>query len=285
MFEHKKTLTEYIEDLESDDPKTRLDAAMILGEWGNDWAVTPLIDALQHEDENFRRESARALKEIGNKRAVEPLIDVLMNDESLEVRAEAAYALGYFEETNDFIELLLPSLEDPHYLIRQNIAFALGKLDRKKSVSPLIDVLEKDENANVREMAAWALGELNNKRALDALISALDDESEGVRRNAAYALGRLGRNSSIEPLKKQLQRKGEIKESAWALTKILSKKQTINLLTDLFKKKKREKLADDCIEIVKLLIGFDRKQAKKFIEEMLSENDFKEYFDEIKSIV
>ena len=71
MTEHEKTLTEYINELESDDPNVRIEAAVALGDWGNDRAVTPLIEALFHPDENMRRASARALKEISNRRSVE----------------------------------------------------------------------------------------------------------------------------------------------------------------------------------------------------------------------
>jgi len=64
MSEHEKTLTEYIHELESEDANVRIEAAVALGDWGNDRAVTPHIEALLHPAENLRRTAARAVKEI-----------------------------------------------------------------------------------------------------------------------------------------------------------------------------------------------------------------------------
>ncbi|MFW9923414.1 MAG: HEAT repeat domain-containing protein [Candidatus Thorarchaeota archaeon] len=285
MSEFEKNLTEYIDDLKNPDPKIRIEAANKLGEWGNDRAVTPLIEVLTHEDENLRRVAASALKEIGNKRALEPLLDLLKKDSSPEVRAEAAYCLGYFQEASNEIDALLVALEDGNYLVRQNAAFAAGKLGRRKSVSNLILLLEKDENYNVKEMAAWALGEIGDKRASDTLIHTLSDLNSDVRRTAAYALGRLGDSKAIDMLKKQLARTGEVKEPAWALTKIMKTKPAILLLRDTFKKKRKEKSLEDCIELTKIVIELDRKTAENMKNEMLSDDAFRKYHDEISEIV
>ena len=285
LSDHDKTLTQYIDELKSDDQKIRIKAAIALGEWGNDRAVTPLIHSLIHENDDFRREAARALKEIGNRRAVEPLIELLLNDNSPEIRAEVAYCLGYFKDAKEEVDALISSLEDEHYLVRQNVAFALGKIKRRKATSPLIDVLKKDENYNVREIAAWALGELNDKRATPQLIIALNDQKVEVRRNAAYSLGRLEDQSAIEPLMNQLLRVGETKEPAWAITKILKKRQAVKILKDTFKRKKKDKLIEDCIDICRVLIDVDRNSANNMISELLNEQEFSQYHSELKSII
>ena len=122
---HDKTLTEYFEDLKAEDPDTRIEAAIALGEWGNDRAVSPLLEALKHEDEDLRREAARALKEIGNKRAFNPLLKQLAKDSCVEVRAEIAFDLGYLK-VDAALDTLIKTLEDEHHLVRQNAAYALG---------------------------------------------------------------------------------------------------------------------------------------------------------------
>ncbi len=280
-----KTLTEYIRDLHSDETKVQIQAAIALGEWDNDRAVTPLIKALSAKNDDFRRETARALKEIGNKRAIKPLLDVIYNDPSPEVRAEAAYALGYFALSSKQVDVLIDSLNDEHYLVRQNIVFALGKIKRRKSVLPLLKLLVSEENYNVRELIAWSLGELKDKRAIQPLIIALSDTHIAVRKNAAFALGRLADSSATTALKNNLLRDGEAKENAWALSKILKKRSVVKLLKQSFKKKKKEKVYEDCVEICRVLFEIERKSAEKLIKEMLNEIDFAHYHDEIKAII
>ena len=285
MSDYEKTLTEYIGDLSSEDTKVQIEAAIALGEWGNDRAVTPLIKALESKNDDVRREMARALKEIGNKRAIEPLIDLVYNDPSPEVKAEAAYDLGYFDLSSDEVDILLESLSNEHYLVRQNIAFALGKIQKRRAVKPLIKLLETEQNHNVRELIVWALGEMKDKRAIDPLIQALEDTHIAVRRNAAYALGRVGDPSAIDALLINLQRSGEAKETAWALGKVMKRRSVIKILNETFKRKKKEKELMDCIEICRVMMDIDQKSAKNFIKEMLNDQDFSSYHNEIESIV
>ncbi|MBN1328959.1 MAG: HEAT repeat domain-containing protein [Candidatus Heimdallarchaeota archaeon] len=285
MSNIEKTLIEYFTDLKSDDSKIRLAAATILGEWGNDRAVNPLHEALIHKDENLRRESARALKEICNKRSIEPLLERVIKDTSAEVRAEAAYALGFFKKYSPEVDPLILALEDSHYLVRQNAVFALGKIARRKSTIPLMNTLVKDENVNVREMVAWALGEINDKRAVPILVKSLDDSQLIVRKNAAFALGRLQDVSTIDPLKKHLLRENESKECAWALSRLLKKRAAIDVLKDAFKKMRKDGYIEDCIEIYKIINQLDKKIAESFIKDMLVDSHFSNYYEEIKLII
>ena len=284
MSEHEKTLTEYIHELESEDTNVRIEAAVALGDWGNDRAVTPLIDALLHPDENLRRTSARALKEISNRRSIEPLITVLLDDSSAEVRAEAAFALGYFTRFNFEIDDLFLGLKDEHYLVRQNVAFALGRIKRRKAVKSLIDILKTDENYNVREMAAWALGEIKDKRATEVLISTLNDDQLSVRKNVAYALGRIQDSAAGNALKLQMIKEGESKDASWALSKILKKRDAIAALKDAYKKMRKENFINDCIEICRTLYNLDSKSAEKFLKEMLEDEDLSQYYDALKAV-
>jgi HEAT repeat protein len=284
MAEHEKTLTEYINELESDDANVRIEAVVALGDWGNDRAVTPLIELLFHPDENTRRASARALKEISNRRSVEPLITVLLDDSSAEVRAEAAFALGYFTRLTFEIDGLLTALKDEHYLVRQNVVFALGRIKKRKSVKSLVDLLQSEENYHVREMTAWALGEIKDKRATAVLISALSDERISVRKNAAYALGRIQDSAAGDALKLQVVKDGESKDASWALSKILKKKDAIVALKNAYKKTRKENFIDDSIEICRTLFNLDSKTAEKYLKEMLEEEELSQYYDTIKSV-
>jgi HEAT repeat protein len=282
MPEYDKSLTEYINDLKSEDSKTRINAAIILGEWGNDRAVTPLIMALSHPDENTRRESVHALKEICNRRSIEPLLMLLKEEPTAEVKSEIAYALGSFTKYDFEIENLIDALEDEHPLVRQNAAFALGKTRRRKAVKYLIALLKKDENIKVQEMVIWALGEIKDKRAVPVLLKALSDERISIRKNAAYALGLFKEKSAINLLKNQLTKPGEAKEAAWALNRMLSDKEIKNVLKKAFQKVYRDKQGEDCVEICRVLINKDKDTAKKFIQDMLDDMDFAKYHRDLK---
>lgn len=284
MTQFEKSLSEYIRDLQSEDPKICIQAATILGEWGNDRAVTPLINVLSSKDENLRRAAAGALKEIKNRRSIPPLLKVLRKDPSPEVRAEAAYALAFLTKFNFDILPLIEALADDHYLVRQNAAFALGKSRRRKAVRPLIDALLRDENYNTREMAAWALGEIHDKRAIAPLQEALTDPHLAVRKNAAYALGCLQAASAAPLLKKALLKPDETKDAAWALSKILNKKTAGNVLRDAFRKLKKENHIEACIAICRILYDVDHKIAESLKKSLLNDKAYASYWPELESL-
>jgi len=284
MTHFEKSLSEYIQDLQAEDPKTRIEAARILGEWGNDRAVTPLLNALSSKDENLRRAIAGALKEIKNRRSITPLLKLVAKDPSPEVRAEAAYALAYLTKFNFDITPLFDALADSHFLVRQNVAFALGKSRRRKAVKPLIAALENDDNYNVREMAAWALGEIRDKRAIEPLQLALNDSHIAVRKNAAYALGCLQASSATPLLKKALLKQGEAKDAAWALSKILNKKAASSTLKDAFRKLKKENYIEDCIAVCRVLFEVDQKTAENLKRALLKDSTFSAYWSELEAL-
>jgi HEAT repeat protein len=282
LTEYDKQLKDYINDLNSDDSKTRLNAAIILGEWGNDRAVTPLIKALSHPDVNLRREAAHALKEIGNRRAIEPLLLLLKKEPTAEVRAEVAYVLGFFAKYNFEITYLIEALTDEHPLVRQNAAFSLGKTKRRKASKYLLGLLDKEDSIKVREMAIWALGEIKDKRAIPKLLVALEDEELSIRKNAAYVLGLFKEKTAVNLLKKQLLRPGETKEAAWALNQILDDKKVISLLKDAYRKLYKDKSAEDCVEVCRILINIDKETAQKYVNDMLEDVDFTEFHTDLK---
>ncbi|MBD3191482.1 MAG: hypothetical protein GF308_12610 [Candidatus Heimdallarchaeota archaeon] len=286
MTEEQDTIIKkYIQELQAEEQEKRIQAAIALGEIGDEQVVTPLINALSHQDADTRREAARALKEIGNERAVSPLIAVLKKEPSLEVRAEIIYDLAYFSKAEKTaFDLLIKQLEDDHYLIRQNAIFALGRISRRKGVRYLIQALQTDTNYNVREMAAWALGEINDKRTVDPLISALNDDHIAVRKKAAYALGVKEITEAENKLKELLFTEREPTEIAWALTKILKKKEAIRILGRAFRRKKRENRPRDCFAIGHMLFQLAPKIGKELLQDLLDEEDFAAIHAEIKEL-
>ena len=137
----------------------------------------------------------------------------------------------------------------------------------------------------MRDNAAWALGEINDKRAIDGLIAATEDKNIAVRKKAAYALGRLKATAALPVLQNQLLKIDEAKEAAWAISKIAVKFKAINIIKDACKRIKKEKITEDCVEICRVLITLDRRLGKKYVEEMLEDDTFKLYHEELKTLL
>lgn len=82
--------------------------------------------------------------------------------------------------------------EDPP--VRANAALALGEFEDARTETPLAAIIEplatalKDPDPSVRVMAASALGRMKDPRAVGHLESALEDENELVRKAAAAVL-------------------------------------------------------------------------------------------------
>lgn len=160
--------------------------------------VQGLIKALNYEkDKTVCRDAALALGQIGDERAVEPLIDALKEGDRL-MRRTAALALGEIGDERA-VETLTDALKDSDKEARQAGAEALGKIGDSRVVEPLIEAL-KDKSLD--EVAARALGQVGDERAVEPLVAILEpwtfyrsseeDLLKKVRVDAARALGKIG---------------------------------------------------------------------------------------------
>ena len=112
-----------------------------------------------------------------------------LNDEDLDVRSNAADALGKIK-SEAAIPSLIKLLEDKNFNVRSKAADALGKIKSEAAIPSLIKLLE-DKNFNVRSKAADALGEIKSEAAIPGLIKLLKDKYSDVRCSAAIGLGEI----------------------------------------------------------------------------------------------
>jgi HEAT repeat protein len=122
-------------------------------------AVPALLQITRHGDTVTTSTAVRALGEIRDPVAAGRLIKLLLEAEALDVRAQAAGALG--------------------------------KIGDRPSVDALVKALH-DDAWEVRAQAAKALGRSGDPRSVPALESAMPDSSWWVRVNCGEALTALG---------------------------------------------------------------------------------------------
>ena len=138
----------------------RKDAAITLGEMGDERAIGPLITALRDSEWNVREAAEDSLAQIGSP-AVEPLIK----------------ALRLYETRN--------------YVIR-----VLGKIKDERVLDPLMAQLRNEE---FKDVATAALVEVGIP-AVERIMAVLNDKDKNVRKHAVLALGEIGIPEAVAPL-------------------------------------------------------------------------------------
>jgi HEAT repeat protein len=155
--------------------------------------------SVQLESSNLRDRmvALASLRNVSPEDAV-PLIKKVLDDESLQVRAMAVFALGV-KPTAECYPILVKILEnDPDYGIRADAAGALGYLGDGRAFEALSRVFYEDTNWLVRFSAAVSLGNLQDPRARDLLIEALDSKEIVLQQAAIAALGEIKAIDSVD---------------------------------------------------------------------------------------
>ena len=154
------------------------------------------IDLLKDPDWVVRREAAITLGEMGDERCVEPLAAAL-RDGDWQVREVAIDGLGQIG--SPAVDVLLKLLRD--WDVRKSAILALGKIRDERVLEPLMQQLRNDEFMEDATDALVNLGE----PSVPGLIKALKDKEELVRKQAVIALGRIKSPEAIDPLIEMLQ--------------------------------------------------------------------------------
>lgn len=154
------------------------------------------IDLLKDPDWVVRREAAITLGEMGDERCVEPLARAL-RDGDWQVREVAIEGLGQIG--SPAVEALLKLLRD--WDVRKYSIAALGKIHDERVLDPLLMQLRNDEFKDDATDALVSLGE----PAVPHLAKALGDKDELVRKQAVLALGRIKSAKAIDPLVEMLK--------------------------------------------------------------------------------
>jgi len=141
-------------------------AVRALGKIRDKRAVRALISAQKDDVVEVRREAAEALGRIGRVDSIEPLTRALRKDEALEVRSQAAEALGEIGDTRTVLSLIT-ALGDTESHVRECVAKVLGKMGDSQAIEPLTNLFEHETHEKVKKAAADALHRLKDTRGFD----------------------------------------------------------------------------------------------------------------------
>lgn len=189
--------------------------------------------ALDDEDPRVRVTAIRSLWPSEQVGLIPPLLELLENDESNEVRAQAAAALGrfvYLGEVGKVPAGTLKKIEerllglvdgDADLLIRRRALESLGFSSRPE-VPELIEHGYEDNNEEWAASALYAMGRSADDRWAPLVIDRLKDSNVELSREAARAAGELELSDALPALVDLLQEEdSELRlAAAWALSQI-----------------------------------------------------------------
>ena len=186
--------------LESPDLRDRMVALAALRDLPADVAFPLIQKVLNDESLQLRSMAVFALGVKATPESYPILIDLLANDPDYGIRADAAGALGYLEDIRAFEGLVHAFYEDTDWLVRFSAAVSLGNLKDPRAFDVLMRALDSPEIV-LQQAAIAALGEIKAVGAIDRLVLFIESEDWLVRQRLAESLGQLHTPKSISALK------------------------------------------------------------------------------------
>jgi HEAT repeat protein len=186
--------------LESPDLRDRMVALASLRDFPADVALPLIKKVLNDESLQLRSMAVFALGVKVTSESYPILIDILAHDPDYGIRADAAGALGYLEDIRAFEALVRAFYEDTDWLVRFSAAVSLGNLKDPRAFDVLMQALDSPEVV-LQQAAIAALGEIKAIGAIDRLLLFIESEDWLVRQRLAESLGQLPTPKSISALK------------------------------------------------------------------------------------
>ena len=155
--------------------------------------LSDYIEDLKSENIMVRENAIYNLGVAKEKRAAPLLIQLLKEDQPKALKFGSIAALGKIGDTgeNSNVDALIDVLQERDVELVIAAVEALGKIKNSRAVNPLLNALE-NENLSVRFTAILALGSIGDERAVTRLTQLVDDPDKYVSYNAKQALKRIG---------------------------------------------------------------------------------------------
>jgi len=129
------------------------------------------------------------------------LIQALGSDTSYEVRANAAEALGLFDDGAALDPLIAALTGDKSTAVRAAAAESLGAMNRPEAVAPLLDVVSFEKDESIVVNALKSLKYYDDPRVAGPAIKSLRSASPKVRWQAIDVIEMLRPKDAVRPLK------------------------------------------------------------------------------------
>lgn len=229
-FEVPQVLSSVRSMLSDSEPKVKIRVLQLLSAYSDKNSVIAIEGLLGDKNIDVRRQAAQALGEIRDSRAIKPLINVIKKD-SL-IRMSATEALKKIGEPS--VEPLIALLQEKDLdgLAQEAVIETLGELKDPRASAALIAALRTSDSWG-RKKTVDALYKIGNN-ATNPLIAALKDPEPLVREGVTEVLGRLKVPQSLGPLSALLEDPvPEVRaRAAWALGE-LGDEQAISALANI----------------------------------------------------
>ena len=172
-------------------------AIQTLGDTKEKRVVKPLIKIIEEDKRDDVRETAidQFWFKLMDARIIDTLLKILKNERNYKLRKSAVSALSKYEEKR-VVNALVESLHDSRVNVRAEAAYALGNIHDKSAIEHLIGALENEYSKRPRKNIIAALGKfLDDERVRPLLKSVVENDKEEyeVRQEAKWVLGRFSR--------------------------------------------------------------------------------------------
>ena len=186
-------------ELSSRSSVKRARAAQLLGLAAATHTVPLLVDALQDEAVEVRNSAAYALGLIGDPAAAGPVLAAIGAPDRGLPAATAAEALQSMGVA--ISEVLVQGLADEHPRTRMVAAHLSGERSFTRSLPELRRLLDRDPDLTVRETCATAIGRIGRSEDVEVLVRhTAASEPLSLRRACVVALGELGEHGAVPAL-------------------------------------------------------------------------------------
>ena len=194
-------LTALVKLLEAPEPDIRLQAARVLGKWGQQATVVPaLVKLLEAPEAYVRSQAAEVLGKWGHQATAMPVLAKLLEAPQADIRLWAAEVLGNWGDQATAVPALVKLLEAPNGYVRSQAAEVLGSRGPQATVVPGLVILLEVPEADIRLQAAKVLGKWGHQATAGlVLVKLLEAPEAKIRLRAAEVLGNWGDQATAVP--------------------------------------------------------------------------------------